>query len=380
MANTPIRFKMGSAWLTHHMTSHVVVDGSNIATEGHKTPRLGQLVEAVEQFLTDRPHDRVTVICDASFPNRIEESERKQYESFLEDGWLMTPPAGAIGRGDAFILQVAAKANAAVLSNDSFQEFHGEHSWLFDDGRLVGGKPVPGVGWIFVDRLPVRGPTSRKAVRDADRAASGSDSTTEVAPADVVKPKARRVRKSPAKASTPKKAAKKVGNKAATSATKDTAAKPVTASTAKRRARKLVAAKPQTPVTKTKSRESAAAAEIANNAEAFASFVAAHPLGSEVLAQVETFASHGAYALVGDVRCFVPVKSLGSPAPRRAKDVLSVGDERTFVVLAIHEDVHGVDLGLSKSSLPKRRTKKIAASSTKKAGARKRVANKTAKK
>ena len=233
LANTPIRFKMGSAWLTHHMTSHVVVDGSNIATEGHKTPRLGQLVEAVEQFLTDRPHDRVTVICDASFPNRIEESERKQYESFLEDGWLITPPAGAIGRGDAFILQVAAKVNAAVLSNDSFQEFHGEHSWLFDDGRLVGGKPVPGVGWIFVDRLPVRGPTSRKAVRDADRAASGSDSTTEVAPADVVKPKARRVRKSPAKASTPKKAAKKVGNKAATSATKDTAAKPVTASDGK---------------------------------------------------------------------------------------------------------------------------------------------------
>ncbi|MGH9100144.1 MAG: hypothetical protein ACRDV8_07940, partial [Acidimicrobiales bacterium] len=44
-----------------------------------------------------------------------------------------------------------------------FQEFHGEHPWLFDKGRLVGGKPVPGVGWIFTPRIPVRGPKSRRA-------------------------------------------------------------------------------------------------------------------------------------------------------------------------------------------------------------------------
>ena len=30
-----------------------------------------------------------------------------------------------------------------MLSNDSFQEFHAEHPWLFDEGRLIGGKPVP---------------------------------------------------------------------------------------------------------------------------------------------------------------------------------------------------------------------------------------------
>ena len=43
-----------------------------------------------------------------------------------------------------------------------FQEFHGEYDWLFDEGRLIGGKPVPGVGWIFVLRSPVRGPKSRR--------------------------------------------------------------------------------------------------------------------------------------------------------------------------------------------------------------------------
>ena len=59
---------------------------------------------------------------------------------------------GAIGRGDAFVLQIADKADAMVLSNDSFQEFHGEYAWLFDEGRLIGGKPVP------ARRLGVRAP------------------------------------------------------------------------------------------------------------------------------------------------------------------------------------------------------------------------------
>src|SRR6059058_5607619 len=74
----------------------VVVDGSNIATEGRSVPSLAQLDEAV-------------------------------------------------------------------------REFHGEHDWLFSQSRLVGGKPVPGVGWIFTPRTPVRGPRSRVATQDAKR-------------------------------------------------------------------------------------------------------------------------------------------------------------------------------------------------------------------
>ena len=45
-----------------------------------------------------------------------------------------------------FILRIAEKSGALVLSNDSFQEFHAERPWLFEPGRLIGGKPVPGVG------------------------------------------------------------------------------------------------------------------------------------------------------------------------------------------------------------------------------------------
>jgi len=148
----------------------VVVDGSNLATEGRNTPSLAQLDEAVRSFAEERPDDEIIVVVDASFGYRIDESERKMFEEAEEAGEIVSPPAGAIGRGDGFLLRIADRIGADVLSNDSFQEFHGEYTWLFDEGRLVGGKPVPGVGWIFTPRTPVRGPKSRVATRDADRA------------------------------------------------------------------------------------------------------------------------------------------------------------------------------------------------------------------
>src|SRR4051794_26168774 len=150
-------------------SNHLVVDGSNIATEGRAAPSLARLDAAVRALLEDREYDNVTVVVDATFGHRIDPSESAAYEEAILAGELLTPPAGAIGRGDAFILQIAERANADVFSNDSFQEFHGEHAWLFEEGRLIGGKPVPNVGWVFVLRAPVRGATSRRAVRDAKK-------------------------------------------------------------------------------------------------------------------------------------------------------------------------------------------------------------------
>src|ERR1700694_4490634 len=150
-------------------SKHVVVDGSNIATEGRSMPSLTQLDQAVREFIGENPDDRVTVVVDASFGHRIDGSELDMFEEAEAAGELVSPPAGAIGRGDAFLLRIADKTGATVLSNDSFQEFHGEHPWLFDKGRLIGGKPVPAVGWIFTPRSPVRGPKSREAVKEAKR-------------------------------------------------------------------------------------------------------------------------------------------------------------------------------------------------------------------
>jgi hypothetical protein len=146
---------------------HVVVDGSNIATEGRSLPSLAQLDQAVREFLGENPDDEVTVVVDASFAHRIDPTEVATFEEAEAAGEVVSPPAGAIGRGDAFLLRIAEKTGATVLSNDSFQEFHGEHEWVFERGRLIGGKPVPGVGWIFTPRTPVRGPKSREAVKEA---------------------------------------------------------------------------------------------------------------------------------------------------------------------------------------------------------------------
>jgi len=151
-----------------------VVDGSNIATEGRTLPSLAQLDEAIRAFLEEYPGfgaADVTVVVDASFGHRIDPSEVAAFEQAVEHGEMVTPPAGAEGRGDGFILRIAEKSGALVLSNDSFQEFHAERPWLFESGRLIGGKPVPGVGWVFTPRTPVRGPRSRsvtsKSKRDA---------------------------------------------------------------------------------------------------------------------------------------------------------------------------------------------------------------------
>jgi Zc3h12a-like Ribonuclease NYN domain len=156
----------------------VVVDGSNIATEGRSTPSLAQLDDAIRTFLEEYPGfttGDVTVIVDATFGHRIDPKEQAAYEQALEHGEMLTPPAGAVGRGDGFILRIAEKSDAIVLSNDSFQEFHAERPWLFDPGRLIGGKPVPGVGWVFTPRTPVRGPRSRSATARSRRGGNDSD-------------------------------------------------------------------------------------------------------------------------------------------------------------------------------------------------------------
>ena len=156
----------------------IVVDGSNIATEGRTMPSLAQLDEAIRAFLEEYrgfTTSDVTVVVDASFGHRIDPSELAAFDQAVEHGEMITPPAGAIGRGDGFILRIAEKSGALVLSNDSFQEFHAERPWLFEPGRLIGGKPVPGVGWIFTPRTPVRGARSRSVTSKSKRGEKAAD-------------------------------------------------------------------------------------------------------------------------------------------------------------------------------------------------------------
>ena len=294
---------------------HVVVDGSNIATEGRSLPSLGQLDQAVREFLVENPDDIVTVVVDASFGHRIDPAEVATFEEAEEAGELVSPPAGAIGRGDAFLLRIAEKTGATVLSNDSFQEFHGEHDWLFEIGRLIGGKPVPGVGWIFTPRTPVRGPKSREAVKEAKRRRKADPAGEEATGLEVAAERAKGKGK-----------VKKV-ERAIARATEEA----VDPTDGKRRRRQRGGQPPAEPV---------------NEPLAFITFIAAHPLGSTVTGVVESFSSHGAFIVAEGTTCYVPLSALGDPAPRAAREVLSKGEARTFVVQALDPLRRGVELAL----------------------------------
>jgi hypothetical protein len=306
------------------MARRVVVDGSNLATEGRSLPSLAQLNDAVRSFGDEHAGDDVIVVVDASFGYRIDESERKEYEQAELAGAIVSPPAGAIGRGDGFLLQIADRTGATVLSNDSFQEFHGEYSWLFADGRLIGGKPVPGVGWIFTARTPVRGARSRMSVQEAK--ASKGKAKEKATPKAKVSEKAAKPND---KAKPKEKAKPKDKSRPVVDVIAEATADVIAPARAKRRRRRDKA--PADPV---------------NEPLPFITFIANHPLGSEVEGTVDSFASHGAFVTVDGARCYVPISGLGAPSLRSAKEVLGRGEKRTFVVQALDPPRRGIELAL----------------------------------
>jgi hypothetical protein len=273
-------------------------------------PSLAQLDQAVREFIAENPTDVVTVVVDASFGHRIDPSEVTAFEEAEAAGEVVSPPAGAIGRGDAFLLRIAEKTGATVLSNDSFQEFHGEHTWLFDKGRLIGGKPVPGVGWIFMDRTPVRGAKSREVTKEAKRKKREQDG----------------VAKTPAPEHKAKTRTKSV-DRAIARATEEVV-EPKSDAKARRR------------------RGGAPPAEPVNEPLAFITFIAAHPLGSDVVGSVLEYSSHGAFVDADGARCYIPLSAMSEPPPRRAREVVTKGESRSFVVQAFDPQRRGIELAL----------------------------------
>ncbi|MEQ8840453.1 MAG: hypothetical protein RIB98_05700 [Acidimicrobiales bacterium] len=324
---------------------HAVIDGSNLATEGRKEPSLAQLDEAVRAIDAEYDFDEITVIVDATFEHRVAKSETKAARAAIDDNDILTPPAGVIGRGDAFILQVADRADAVVFSNDSFQEFHGTYKWLFDEGRLIGGKPVPSVGWIYVARSPVRGPVSRRATADSRREAKKSTRRTTSAAASGPMPQP----KSPP----PKKAAdeKPPAEKSEKSSRRGSSQK-----------------------------KKAATSDGSNDPALWKTFKSDFPVGSTIAAKVDRFSSHGAYGSVDDVVVYLPNRLLGDPPPTKARDVLDLDDTVDFVIHRYDDERKGIDAGLIATdggARPAGRpTKKAAAKKT----TRKSTAKKTARK
>ncbi len=351
------------------MPRHVIVDGSNLATEGRSMPSLQQLVDAVQAFMEEYPNDLVTVVVDATFGHRIDPSEIAEFDAAIEHNELVAPPAGAVGRGDAFVLAIANKVDATIISNDSYQEFHAEYDWLFDEGRLIGGKPVPHIGWVFVPRVPVRGPLSRRVTRDAKRkdrspassrpskVALGSKEASQPLPVPSAPPpgarlSSRRGRGRGAAAGTEPEIAAAELNVVAGAA-------PAAAS-----------AEPKTP--KTTHVATPTKSSMVNDLLPFIAFVEQHPVGSTVEAVVESYASHGAYVRIGDARGYVPLRLMDDPAPRSARLLMKLDDTVILHVAAFHPARRGIDLATStmahtieipepEPKAPKRSRKKAAA-------------------
>jgi hypothetical protein len=310
-------------------TKVVVVDGSNIATEGRSTPSLRQLNDAVLAFINEFPDATVTVVVDATFGHRIDKRESGEFEAAVANNELVAPPAGAIGRGDAFVLNIANKVGARILSNDSFQEFHGTYPWLFDEGRLIGGKPVPNVGWVFVERLPVKGPVSRKAQRAA-RTGPSSKVATEGTTRSRRSASAEASQPMPVPTSPPPGARRKARNTELLAVSPDAV-----------RAEAVAAAAPST----------AGAAHAVNELLPFLDFVEHHPIGSSVNGVVESYSSHGAYVSVDSVRGYVPLRLMADPAPRSAREMMKIGDAVTLVVTSFAPGRRSVDLAVPEMAL-----------------------------
>ncbi|MCU1502276.1 MAG: hypothetical protein JWM12_1630, partial [Ilumatobacteraceae bacterium] len=320
-------------------------------------PSLQQLDEAVRAYMEVEPDALITVVVDATFGHRIDNKEVAAFDAAVANNEIVAPPAGAVGRGDAFVLSIAHKVNATILTNDSYQEFHGEYPWLFDEGRIVGGKPVPHIGWVFVNRIPVRGPLSRKSVADSKRKGRRSASVNEVRTGS---PEANLPMPVPAApppgAVLPRKGRERSGQ---------------------HKLAEVALAGPATPTADQKPRSDIAAvlearpapkANEVNELLPFLTFVEVHPPGSSVSAIVESYSSHGAYVAIGDVRGYVPLRFMADPAPRSARELGKVGESVTLVVESFAASRRSIDL-----AVPALATAKLAEPKPVKAAAAKRT-------
>lgn len=312
---------------------HVVVDGSNIATEGRSAPSLKQLNEAVLAFLKEFPGVTVTVVVDATFGHRIDKKEVAEFQEAIANAELVTPPAGALGRGDGFVLTIADKVGAAILSNDSYQEFHDVYGWLFDSGRLIGGKPVPNVGWVFIERSPVRVKNERPASRRASGAAKSATGS-------LLRPATRS-----ATGALPRPVPRVPPSRPARSAA--AASRPTPRTKSSDRAPERTSERPTEKASdRAGERSSGKVPSAVNSAEKYETFRARHQVGTKVKGAVESYASHGVYVRIGDVAGYLPLRLMTDPAPRTPREHVRIGQALSLAVSGYNDARRSIEVSL----------------------------------
>jgi hypothetical protein len=138
----------------------ILVDASNVARSPGAPPDVQKLAACREELMLNFPNATIVLVADASLPRLVEqdsdEFDKTLLKQMISDDRLTIVPPGTPGKADSFILRLASNGSGVVVSNDSYREFHNDHPWLFDEGRLYGHTYVPTVGWQFSVRFPVR--------------------------------------------------------------------------------------------------------------------------------------------------------------------------------------------------------------------------------
>ena len=123
----------------------VVIDASNVAHYGknniHK-PLISNIFAAVKAL--EESGDEFVIIADASLRHKIDDKDT--FERLLESDNVDEVPAG--NDADHFILEMATKENAKILSNDKFRNYADEFRniktmvipFTIENNRLTLGK------------------------------------------------------------------------------------------------------------------------------------------------------------------------------------------------------------------------------------------------
>jgi hypothetical protein len=212
-------------------------------------------------------------------------------------------------------------------------------------------------------------PTEVKAAKAVSKKKAGG-AKKEATPKKAAK-KAAAAKKDGAKKAAAKKGAAKKGAAAKKAPAKRAAAAkkaapemksvPAKRSTAKKSAEPVVA---EGSVSR---RRSATPPPAVNAPLSFITFVATYPVGTTVEGEVVSFTSHGAMVDValpdgGGLHCYIPLSAMGDPPPTKARQVLTKGEVRPFVLSSLDPPRRVAELSLPEPPAKKRRgtTKKTA--------------------
>ena len=120
----------------------VVVDASNVAyhvKNQNGQPQMSNVLAAVKAL--EESEDEFVIIADASLRHDIDDKEK--FAKLLESDNVEEVPAG--NDADHFILEIATREKAKILSNDKFRDYAAEFrniasmriQLIIDNGRLT---------------------------------------------------------------------------------------------------------------------------------------------------------------------------------------------------------------------------------------------------